>query len=848
MLRRALGVLVALLLASRLTHAEGREQWLQGALDHVDRHHTVLLYTDEAGRQYLRQLDLDALGIHVSARPDHRHAAEWYYRLDEILGYGIHVDETCGFVFMNTASRTEIPKPPTNELLLDAIVNTEHLADPVPLHYRNGELWLPAEAQNALRIDAAKVRDFETDGELSMHAIAGEYFAVDYQNLVLYGSISPELLQESRLTARTVPIVAASPPTHPGAIFSYDIADGRDTAQKSWKSGLFELAFVSERSTCSSDEIALPYVNDFRRLDTQCTIDRVSRRESLTIGDTISQADLLGAPVRFGGFRIGTDFGVDPYYVPQPTYSVAGSARVPSTLEVWVNQMLTYSQAIPPGPFSVGNIPVPTGAGEIRAVINDGTATQQVLSQAYYSDASLLKAGTWAWTLDAGKLRENYALPGDRYTNPFANLDVHYGVSDWLTLTPHLEGSDQLARVALGGAARLGDFGVLQLSGSASDSGGHVGTGLIERFSRRAGIFSFSVSHEVTDDAYVELGYPTRGSAPAQISQANVGISLPGAILLGLGGSQSEIRQTGTLRLLSASLSIPVGHIGSILVTALDPLEPAGSRLYTATFVVALGDRTTASATAFHQGSSSGETLQVQQNAPLGPGYGYRLLASQGQGGGYLPTEEAEGIARWSAAALRVDVGEIDHAFTDQVELSGAVLLSQAGPVLARREDGPSATVQLPWPGVRIYMDDQLAATTDASGAAVVRALRPYQSNRLRLEIDDLPIDAEVENTEVILVPGRRQIVPAEFKVRNTHHITGHLVSGVGRIPPGATVKILETGAEFQLGFNGLLYFEIAAVQALTLQVEWPQGQCKAVLRSFTSDDAAVDAGDIPCQ
>jgi outer membrane usher protein len=847
MLRRALGVLVALLLASRLTHAEGREQWLQGALDHVDRHHTVLLYTDEAGRQYLRQLDLDALGIHVSARPDHRHAAEWYYRLDEILGYGIHVDETCGFVFMNTASRTEIPKPPTNELLLDAIVNTEHLADPVPLHYRNGELWLPAEAQNALRIDAAKVRDLETDGELSMHAIAGEYFAVDYQNLVLYGSISPELLQESRLTARTVPIVAASPPTHPGAIFSYDIADGRDTAQKSWKSGLFELAFVSERSTCSSDEIALPYVNDFRRLDTQCTIDRVSRRESLTIGDTISQADLLGAPVRFGGFRIGTDFGVDPYYVPQPTYSVAGSARVPSTLEVSVNQMLTYTQAVPPGPFSVGNIPVPTGAGEIRAVINDGTGTQQVLSQAYYSDAALLKAGTWAWTLDAGKLRENYALPGDRYTNPFANLDVHYGVSDWLTITPHAEGSNQFGRLAFGGVARLGDFGVLQLSGSASTSDGHLGTGLIERLSRRAGIFSFSLSHETTDNAYVELGYPTRGSAPAQISQANFGLSLPAGILLSVGGSRSVMRDTGSLRLLTASMSIPVGRFGSILVTALDPLEPAGPRLYTASFVAALGERTTASASAFHEGSTSGETVQVQQNAPLGPGYGYRLLASQGQGG-YLPDQEAEGIARWSAAALRIDVDETDHAFSDQVELSGAVLLSKAGLELGRRQDGATATVQLQWPGVRIYMDDQLAAVTDAAGAAVVRGLRPYQINRLRLEIDDLPIDAEVENPELSLVPGRREIVAADFKVRKTHHITGHLVSRVGRIPPGATVKIIESGAEFPLGYDGLLYLEIDAVQAVTLQVDWPQGHCKAVLRSFTTDDAAVDAGDIPCQ
>jgi outer membrane usher protein len=715
----------------------------------------------------------------------------------------------------------------------------------LPLHYRNGDFVLSHEALQALRIDEKKLSKLETGGELSLHAIAGEDFAVDYQNLVLHMSISPDALQELHLDARPPPARAVSSATkRGGAIFSYDLAEGRDLEERNWKSGLFELAFVGEHSTCSSDEVVLPYSGELRRLDTQCTLDQVNRRESLTIGDTISQPDLLGAPVRFGGLRIGTDFGVDPYYIPQPTYSVAGTARVPSTLEVWVNQILTYTQPLPSGPFSVGNIPVPTGAGELRAVINDGLGTQQVLSQAYYSDPALLKAGTWAWTFDAGKLRENYALPGDRYTNPFANLDVHYGVSDWLTITPHIEGSDQLGRMALGGVARLGDFGALQLSASASEANGHLGTGFVERLSRHAGIFSFSVSHETTDDAYVELGYPTRGSAPAEISQANVGFSLPAGILLSLGGSRSVLRETGSFRLLTASMSIPIGRLGGILLTAIDPLEAGSARMYTATFTAAIGARTTASANAFHEGALNGGTVQLQQNAPLGPGYGYRLLASEG----YLATQEAEGIAQWSAAALRLDVAETDHVFTEQAELSGAVLLSSAGLELGRRQIGATATVQLPWPGVRIYMDDQLAAVTDATGAAVVGGLRPYQINRLRLEIDDLPIDAQVDNTELSLVPGRRQIVHADFKVRKTHHITGHLVSRVGRIPPGATAKILESGAEFPVGYDGLLYFEIDAVQVVTLQVDWPQGQCKAVLRSFTADEAAVDAGDIPCQ
>jgi outer membrane usher protein len=846
MRQRAFGMLVALVLAHGSAHAEGKEQWLQGALDHVDRHHTVLVYTDQGGRQYVRQLDFDSLGIHPGAKPTHRHAAEWYYRLDEIAEYEIRVDPQSGFLFLNTRSRPDIAPPPTNELLLDAVVNTERLGDPLPLQYRHGELVLPGEALAALRIDERKVRLLlKTDDELSLHAIAGENFAVDYQNLVLHMSISPFMLQKVRLDARAVPPAAQAPSTGRGALFSYDVADGRDSTGRSWKSGLFELAYAGERSTCSSDEIELPYVNEFRRLDTQCTFDRVNRRESMTIGDAISYPDILGVPVRFGGLRIGTDFAVDPYYVPQPTYSVAGSARVPSTLEVWVNQAIAYTQPLPPGPFSVGNIPVPAGAGELRAFVNDGMVTQQVLSQGYYSEPSLLKAGTWAWTLDAGKLRENYALPDDRYLNPFANLDVHYGVSDWLTVTPHAEATNQFGRVALGGVARLGVFGALQVSASAADSGGHLGTGLIERVSRRAGLFSFSLSHEVTDRAFVDLGYPIRGTAPAEITQANVGLSLPAGISMSVGGARSVMRDAASLRLLTASLTIPVGRQGSLLFSALDPLQPAGARLFLATFTIPLGTRTTASAEAFRQGGSGGETLQLQQNAPLGPGYGYRLLASQG---GPYPIQEAEGIGQWSAAALRLDASEADHAFTDQIELSGAVVLSSAGLELGRRQDGATAAVKLPWPGVRIYKDDQLAAVTDGSGAAVVRGLRPYEINRLRLELDDLPIDAEVLDPELNIVPGRRQVVHADFKVRKTHHITARLVPRGVRIPPGATAKILGSDAAFTVGYDGLVYLEVEAVQSVTLQVEWPQGSCTAVMRSFTFDEAAVDAGDVPCQ
>ena len=57
--------------------------------------------------------------------------------------------------------------------------------------------------------------------------------------------------------------------------------------------------------------------------------------------------------------------------------------------------------------------------------------------------------------------------------------------------------------------------------------------------------------------------------------------------------------------------------------------------------------------------------------------------------------------------------------------------------------------------------------TTDSSGVSLVAGLSPYQVNAIRLNPQDLPITAELDNIETTVNPPWRSIVKANFPVQS---------------------------------------------------------------------------------
>jgi len=215
---------------------------------------------------------------------------------------------------------------------------------------------------------------------------------------------------------------------------------------------------------------------DALRLDTTFSY---SDRDTLTAyrgGDVISGGLAWTRPIRIGGLQVQRNFGLRPDLVTLPLPSAAGSAAVPSTVDVLVNNVRTSSQEVESGPFHISNIPAVAGAGTARVVLRDASGRETVTDLPFYVSSKLLAEGLYDFSLEAGMPRLSYATSADTYAEQFVtSASARAGVLDWLTLEGHTETGAGLWNAGAGADVRTGSFGVLSGALAASHFAGAFG-------------------------------------------------------------------------------------------------------------------------------------------------------------------------------------------------------------------------------------------------------------------------------------------------------------------------------------------------------------------------------------
>ena len=114
---------------------------------------------------------------------------------------------------------------------------------------------------------------------------------------------------------------------------------------------------------------------------------------TLTIGDSISAGNPWAVQVYYGGVRYASKFSTQPTFIPFALPSMAGEVTVPSTVDLYVNNVRVSQQQVDAGPFSIQNIPVMTGQGDVRMVVTDVMGRQQVVTQSFNRSPTLASQG-----------------------------------------------------------------------------------------------------------------------------------------------------------------------------------------------------------------------------------------------------------------------------------------------------------------------------------------------------------------------------------------------------------------------------------------------------------------------
>ncbi|UZK69058.1 fimbria/pilus outer membrane usher protein [Sphingomonas sp. S1-29] len=707
-----------------------------------------------------------------------------------------------------------------------------------------GEIFLPQSAFEAWRLNPATAATVQFEGGVyrAINEVPGVTVEVKAGDQTLHLTVAATSFDAARigLSANDPGPMTAS---GFGGFLNYElvgqIADGRTDAN-----GLFELGIFSASGTGSTTVIGRAEGRpNFVRLESNWTIDDPENRRSLRFGDSISHGGVGASPLRFGGFQLATNFSTQPGFVSMALPTMSGSAALPSIVDVYVNDLLQTSRAISPGPFEFTSMPVIAGSGDIRLVVRDALGRNTVITQSYYAAPHLLGQGVHDYSYELGLLREGFAVESNHYGSAMLSGTHRYGATDTTTLQAHVEATQRVQAGSVGVDLLWPGIGVFSAAAAASRSNAATGGLLAIGFERRTPFMSLGATGEITTSGYAPIG------AIADRSHAGANARLFVSAPTGFGSVAASLlarRRSGLpdVAFLNASASVRLANLGSLNLSGRQSLTAPRDIAVQAFLTIPLGQRTSASAAIQLAQGDMGATANLQRNLPAGNGIGYQLSATTGA------------FDRFSGALmLQSDIGNLDGEVTwsdrrtgVRLSLSGSIAAVD-GQVFASRKIRQSfAAVHVgKYPGVRVYADNQLIGRTNRAGVVIVPRLRPFEPNRLSINVEDLPLDAIVAGGEQQIRPFDRSGVTVRFAATESRGGMLRIVLDDGApLPAGTPIRLNGAAEEFVSAAGGDLY--LTGLQLSNIAVaDLGEAQCSFAFRFAASTEAIPQLGQFTC-
>jgi len=732
-----------------------------------------------------------------------------------------------------SASNTRM-SPKVELLFLDVRVNGQPLSGIVRAERTaDGRLILPRETWTEARLRAA--------GELVQMGVGGGGYALEASAGVLYNLnrskatldiTAPAAAFDSTALSLAQPRSLPTAPSPLGGYLTYDVSADRTERSATNYGAILEAVGFGAYGALVAD-VAIRRdgaAQSLVRTDTYSRTDMPGNMDTLVIGDTVSSDGMWSRPVRYGGVRYARDFALAPGYITYPTPSISGSAALPSTVDLLVNNQHASTSAVQPGPFDLTQVPLVTGAGQLQLIVRDMLGRETLINQSYYLVPQLLTPGLEDFSYEAGSFREQYGVRSDDYGAAFSAGTYRRGFTD--SVTGGVRAEAQRGRAAAGTeiAALINDFVVVGLAAGYSASQGEHGAHYVANLQRVTPQFGLSLGVQRFDAGYSQFGATAAEPKPKDQLDAAGG----GSLGHGMTGGLSYVRQTtwegDRFSLVGANLGLALPHNAYLSISANRELNAGKSWGGALSLIVPLDTRRLlAAGSAQNPGGHVINTVQATQSVPTGPGWGWRYAASDN------PTQRFQAGGTYNSNYGQVTAQGNQGVDANAVRLgaSGSMGWMEGLAFASRRIDqGAFAIVKVgDIPDIPVSLSNQVAAITNAKGLALVPNLLPYQSNRLTLDPDQLPFDVEIHGVSEMVVPYARSGAFVNFPVKRSRNALVALRQPDGApVPAGAHVVVTPGDQEFMVARRGEVYLmDLAADGRIT--VRWNDGGCELPLR-----------------
>ncbi|MDQ8729442.1 fimbria/pilus outer membrane usher protein [Bradyrhizobium sp. LHD-71] len=736
----------------------------------------------------------------------------------------------------------------------------------------DGSIAAAPEELNELGLLPAKGRP-GPDGLIRLDTLPGVTYRVDDAMQVIWIN-APDAVRRPRvINLRPHDDHAPEAQRSFGGIINYTLfaaSDGdfwRDIKAFQGVSGAFEGRLFSPYGTFNQSFIgstASGELGGFTRLDTTWSYSSPQDLITYRAGDMISGGLSWTRSVRMGGIQIQRNFGLRPDLVTMPIPVLSGSAAVPSTLDVYTQNVRTFSGAVPAGPYEVTNLPVATGGGTARVVLRDALGRETVTTLPFYVSSQLLQEGLTDFSAELGFARRFYGIASNGYDGrPVASGSMRYGLTDWLTLEGHAEGGAGLLNGGVGASFALGSRGVASLAVAGSRLNGRAGGLVNAAIELSLGQLSLYARTQRTFGEYDDIASVTApafdpwlnhdlnvfsAKVPKVLDQISVGMPLPfDRSNLNLSYTQLESAWGDRDRIVGLSYSRGFGRNATFYATAFKSLDDRDGFGVFAGISFPLGDDITLSGGVQNGPNGTSAVVDaIKSERPEVGSYGWRVRDAEGG------TTDRSAAASYRGSFGRVEAGvqQFENSVRATAQFGGSIAFAGGGVFFGNRIDDAFAVVDAGAPDVLVRYENRPVGKTNGRGLILVPYLNSYQKNKISIDSEKLPVDAEIPTTDKVVVPADRNGVVVKFGVEQTSEAALITFVDASRKPIDVGSQgILEGSDEgFVVGYDGQSYLrDLNAHNAVRIGLAGGN-TCRAEFDYSRQPGEQVAIKDVVCQ
>jgi len=601
------------------------------------------------------------------------------------------------------------------------------------------------------------------------------------------------------------------------------------------------------------------------RLDTYFSFNDEERLINYRVGDFISSSQNWSNSARLAGIQIKRNFKLRSSLITIPLIpSFAGTAHVPSAVEVYLNKGLYAKYDVEAGPFTIENIPTISGYNSVNIITYDVLGNKTSTQYPFYTSSNQLAKGMNDFAMQLGYARKFYGLENNNYDKRLAKVfDIRYGLNNYVTLEFEAQNTNNFYNAGVGTISNIGNLAILNVAYAQSDYMGITGKMNNIGIEAQLGDVQFYVSSSRSFDEfnniasvtaqtakeYLTLANDARGAMLARRNhQLNAGLSIFANTSINLSYAHVKDFNYKKAQLISLNIGQKVGSFTNLSLTFSNNLTEKHSTTLFVGLSIPLGNNINSQISFDKKYRNYNASFDINKGLAdqIGSvGWSIRKRINDQ----HHTTTNMDVSYLSSAARLRLGAAQNKNNSSVNAEIDGSVIAMQDEIIATNHVNDAFAIVDAGAPNIEVRYENRLAGYTQENGKLLLTSLRSYENNKITIDPLNMPLDAKIEITNINVKPKELSGVVADFKVLISNKTA--LISVIdkdGNYIKAGLVATLNNANTYIVGYDGLLFLDdIENNNTLTIKLT-KNTSCNAQFKANLNNLTRTEIYNLICQ